>query len=160
YYLGDGVLGAKLEENPQRMHDEYEYRPTVGTCNGYWSGGGVPFYLAGDQRGDEVYSVTYTSPPMKRDLHILGWPKVILHVASSARVVTFVAKLADVAPDGRSSLIVDGSLNATRRTSHSDPEPLTPGEIYELDVPMNPVGWVVPEGHRLRLAISSSDFPN
>src|SRR5262249_34597902 len=51
-------------------------------------------------------------------------------------------------------------LNATRRTSLTDPEPLTPGEVYELNVPMNPTGWVIPAGHRLRLAISGADFPN
>jgi len=51
-------------------------------------------------------------------------------------------------------------LNGTRRQSLSDPTPMTPGEIYELDIPMRPTGWVVQQGHRLRLAISSSDFPN
>jgi hypothetical protein len=85
---------------------------------------------------------------------------VILHASSSAAVATFVAKLADVAPDGHSALIADGSLNGTRRKSHANPEPLTPGEVYELDIPMNPSGWVLKPGHRLRLAVSSSDFPN
>src|SRR5262249_52816031 len=87
-------------------------------------------------------------------------PRVILHASSSARVASFVAKLADVAPDGHSTLIVDGSLNGTRRNSLSDPEPMVPGEIYQLDIPMLPSGWIVKAGHRLRLVISSSDFPN
>jgi hypothetical protein len=85
---------------------------------------------------------------------------VVLYGSSSARVATFVAKLADVAPDGSSTLIVDGSLNGTRRESLTDPKPMTPGEVYELKVPMNPTGWVLPRGHRLRLAISGADFPN
>ena len=99
-------------------------------------------------------------PPFERDTEILGWPRVILHASASARVATFVAKLADVAPDGSSSLIVDGSLNATRRNSLSDPAPLEPEKIYALDIPMAPTGWVLKPGHRLRLAVSSSDFPN
>jgi hypothetical protein len=37
---------------------------------------------------------------------------------------------------------------------------MTPGEVYELNIPMNPTGWIIPSGHRLRLAISGSDFPN
>lgn len=93
-------------------------------------------------------------------MEILGWPKVILHASSSAKVVTFVAKLADVAPDGSSALIVDGSLNGTRRHSFSHPAPMKPGEIYELNIPIQPTGWVIQPGHRLRLAICSADFPN
>jgi hypothetical protein len=75
-------------------------------------------------------------------------------------VTTFVAKLADVAPDGHSALIVDGSLNGTRRQSYTEPSALTPGEIYELNIPVWPTGWVLKPGHRLRLASYSSDFPN
>ncbi len=160
-YLGeDGKLATVPNGNPQRAYDEYEYLATVGLSNGYWSGGGIAFYLPGDQRADEAYSLTFTTPPFEEEVRILGWPQVILHAASSARVATFVAKLADVAPDGHSALIVDGSLNGTRRKSYTDPSPLTPGEIYELNIPMWPTGWVIKPGHRLRLAISSSDFPN
>jgi hypothetical protein len=85
---------------------------------------------------------------------------VILHVSSTAKVATFVAKLADVAPDGSSALIVDGSLNGTRRESVTDPKPMVPGEAYQLNIPMNPTGWTLKPGHRLRLAISGADFPN
>lgn len=161
FHLQEGSqLAAQPGPVPQRAFDEYEYLPTVGTANGYWSGGGVSFYLAGDQRADEAYSLVYNTVPLKEEVRILGWPRVILHASSSARVATFVAKLADVAPGGYSCLIVDGSLNATRRKSLTDPSPLTPGEVYELDVPMSPIGWVLKPGHRLRLAVSSSDFPN
>ena len=37
---------------------------------------------------------------------------------------------------------------------------MVPGEVYELDIPMFPTGWVVKKGHRLRLAVSGADFPN
>ena len=118
------------------------------------------FYLADDQRADEAYSLVYTSPVFEQETHLLGWPQVILHASSSAKVAAFVAKLADVAPDGYSALITDGALNGTRRSSLTNPEPMQPGEIYELKIPMAPTGWVIPAGHRLRLAISSADFPN
>jgi hypothetical protein len=65
-----------------------------------------------------------------------------------------------VAPDGSSALIVDGSLNGTRRESLTDPRAMKPDEVYELKVPMNPTGWVLKKGHRLRLAVSGADFPN
>jgi hypothetical protein len=143
-----------------RSYDEFEYLPTVGLANGYWSAGGITFYLPDDQRADEAYSLVYTTPPLEQEMRLLGWPQVILHASSSAKVATFVAKLADVAPDGSSALIVDGSLNGTRRASLTDPQPMTPGEVYELEVPMNPTGWVLKPGHRLRLAITGADFPN
>ena len=155
-----GELAARPARQTSPAYDEFEYRPAVGTQNGFWSAGGMSFYLADDQREDEAGSVCYTSAPFERDTEIFGWPRVLLHVSSSASVATFVAKLADVAPDGSSSLIADGSLNGTRRSSLTDPAPLEPGKIYPLDIPMAPTGWVLKAGHRLRLAVSSSDFPN
>lgn len=158
-HLAEGGRLAKAPDSKQGL-DEYDYLATVGTANGYWSAGGMTYYLPDDQRADEAYSVVYTSEPQERDLHFLGWPKVVLHASSTAKVVTFVAKLADVGPDGSSALIIDGSLNATRRDSLTDPKPLEPGKVYELNIPILPTGWIVRAGHRIRLAISSSDFPN
>jgi uncharacterized protein len=157
YLRENGELG---EKSSTRSHDEFDYIPTLGVGNGYWSAGGISFYLAGDQRADEAHSLVYTTPPFKQPVRVLGWPRVILHASSSAKVATFVVKLADVAPDGSSALIVDGSLNGTRRESLTEPKPMTPGEVYELNIPMNPTGWMIEPGHRLRLVVSSSDFPN
>jgi putative CocE/NonD family hydrolase len=164
FYLHEG---GRLSVSPPmaaggqtRSYDELEYLPTAGLANGYWSAGGISFYLPDDQRADEAYSLVYTTPPLEQEMRLLGWPRVILHASSSAKVATFVAKLANVAPDGSSALIVDGSLNGTRRASLTDPQPMTPGEVYELEVPMNPTGWVLKPGHRLRLAITGADFPN
>jgi hypothetical protein len=116
--------------------------------------------LADDQRADEAYSLTFTATPFDREVRILGWPKATLHASSNAEIATFVVKLADVAPDGHSALIVDGSLNGTRRQSLTDPSPMKPGEVYELNVPLWPTGWLIKPGHRLRVAISGADFPN
>jgi predicted acyl esterase len=160
YYLHAGGTLAEKPAGGKPASDEVEYVPTVGVANGYWSAGGISFYLADDQRADEAYSLVYTTPPFEADVRLLGWPRVILHGSSSAKVATFVAKLADVAPDGSSALIVDGSLNGTRRASLTDPKEMTPGEVYELDIPMNPTGWVIKAGHRLRLAVAGADFPN
>ena len=157
---------GRLMDQPGRGEgsDAFEYIPTVGTTNGYWSAGGISYYLPEDQREDEALSLVYTSGPLEQDLHVLGWPKVVIHGSSSAKVATFVAKIAEVAPDGTSALIVDGSLNGTRRGDLAEalknPQPMEPGEVYELDIPMFPTGWVIKKGHRIRLAISGADFPN
>ena len=160
YLREAGQLAAEPGEKAQRDYDELEYKATVGLNNAYWSAGSIRYYLADDQRADEAYSLVYTSPEFEGETHLLGWPQVILHASSTARVAAFVAKLSNVAPNGESSLITEGAFNGTRRNSLENPEPMGSGEIYELKIPMAPTGWVIPRGHRLRLAISSADFPN
>src|SRR5262249_58856911 len=54
----------------------------------------------------------------------------------------------------------EAARKAPGRRGGAAPEPMTPGEVYELNIPMTPTGWTVPAGHRLRLAIAGSDFPN
>ena len=141
-------------------HEELDYEPAVGVQNGFWSAGGMSFYLPDDQRADEAHSLTYTTDPLEQETRIFGWPRVVICASSSAEVATFVAKLSDVAPDGHSALIVDGSLNGTRRDSLHNPAPMEPDRVYELEIPMMPTAWILKPGHRLRLSISGSDFPN
>ena len=157
-YLGDG---GSLDERPPAAEraDAYAYHPTVGVTAGLWSGG-VPFGLPGDQRPDEAFSLVYTTRPLSEDLHVLGWPRAVLHVSSSASVMGFAASLCDVAPDGTSHLVAKGMLNATRRDSFSDSRPLTPEESYELDIPIDCTGWVFARGHAVRLNVASADWPN
>jgi hypothetical protein len=161
FYLSeDGRLARSQSTSSGQNFDEYDYKATVGLNNAYWSAGSIRFYLADDQRQDEARSLVYTSPVFEEETHILGWPQVIVHGSSSAKVAAFVARLAAVSPDGHSTLITDGAINGTRRNSLEKPEPMKPGEIYELKVPMAPTGWIIRRGDRLRLSISSGDFPN
>jgi hypothetical protein len=138
---------------------ELEYEPTVGICGGLFSGG-IQFGLPGDQRPDEAYSLVFTTKPLEEDLHILGRPKAILHVASTASVIGFAASLSDVAADGSSHLVAKGMLNVTRRHSMEHPEPLVPGEIVELEIEIDCTGWVFKKGNRIRLSVANGDWPN
>jgi hypothetical protein len=153
--------GRLSEELPAvaSTSDHYEYRPTVGLAGGLWSGG-VPFGLPTDQRIDEIHSLNYTSTPLAEPLEIFGRPRCKLHISSTAPVMCFVARLCDVAPDGNSALVCTGVLNATRRNSLTDPEPLEEGEIYELDIELDGTAWRFAAGHSVRLSICSADFPN
>jgi putative CocE/NonD family hydrolase len=139
--------------------DAFDYHPTVGVTRGLWSGG-LQFGLPGDQRADEAFSLVYTTPPLEEEVYLLGWPRVVLHAASSASVMGFAVSLCDVAPDGASHLITAGMLNATRRESLSQPQALTPGEVYELEIEIDCTAWKFAKGHRIRLSIASADFPN
>jgi hypothetical protein len=97
---------------------------------------------------------------LEEEVHILGWPRAILHVSSTARVVAFTANLSDVAVDGTSHLVAKGMLNATRRVSLTEPSPVVPGEVFELDIEIDCTSWVFARGHRIRLSIASADWPN
>ena len=139
--------------------DEFEYVPSVGVTAGLWSGG-LQFGLSGDQRADEAYSQVYTSAPLDDDLYVLGRARARLHVSSTAAVIGFAVSLSDVAPDGASRLVAKGVLNATRRRSLTEPEPLVPGEVCELAIDIDCTAWHFQPGHRIRLAVASADWPN
>jgi predicted acyl esterase len=157
-YLADqGQLLDKPE--PKSQADIHHYRATIGTTAGFWCPLRPPYGLAGDQAADEARSLTYTTRPFDEPLELLGFPRAVLHVSSSAEIAFFVVKISDVAPDGSSTLVCRGLLNATHRHSHRAPAPLTPGEIYELDIPLKVISWLFKVGHRLRVSISSSDWP-
>jgi hypothetical protein len=139
--------------------DTITYNPSVGSAFGIFSAGG-PHLLPGDQRMEEALSAVYTTPVLDQPVEILGYPRAILYVDASVEVLTFVARLCDVAPDGSSALVTKGVLNATHRESHSTPTALTPGQQYELEVALDATSWLFEPGHRIRLSISNADFPN
>ena len=71
----------------------------------------------------------------------------------------FCVKLIDVSPDDSNALVARGVLNVTHRDSHSCPKEIVPGEIYELDISLEPCSYIFGEGHSIRISIASADFP-
>ena len=161
YLRGDGSLSEEQDRRSSGAGeaDSYEYRAEVGITGGIFSSVS-PNVLPIDQRPDEALSLTYTTGVLTEDMEVTGFPKAFLHVSSSARVASFVVKLSDVAPDGTSALVTRGVLNGTRRNSFERPEPLVPGKVYELSIPLEATSWFFEKGHRIRVTISSSDWPN
>jgi len=157
YLTGTGGLSDKVEKGGEV--DVYRYRATVGASAGVWCAVNGFDSLTRDQSADDGRSLTYTGPVLESPVEILGAPKAVLHVSSTAEVVFFCVKVEDVTPDGASRLVCRGLLNATHRRSHSTPEPVKPGEIMELEIPLKYISWTFPAGHRIRVAISSSDWP-
>ena len=158
-YLAEDDLAGKPDEQPDR--DELDYRPGAGVASGiHWGGGILPWGMPLDQRLDDPWSLVYTSPPLDDELEVTGTPAAVLFVSSTADVAYFRVKLIDVAPDGTAKLVRYGGLNATHRDSHFEPEPLVPGTVYELTVPLKAVSYVFEPGHRIRIAIAGADFQN
>ena len=78
---------------------------------------------------------------------------------SSAPDTDFTVKLLDVYPDGRAINIVEGIKRARYRDGYERPELMTPGRIYEIPVDLHATSYWFRPGHRVRLEISSSNFP-
>jgi hypothetical protein len=113
----------------------------------------------GAQGANEAFSIVYTSKPLAQDVEILGFPRATVHVSTTAEVAQVAVRLCDVAPDGASTLVCKGLLNATRRNGMDRADPLTPGEVYRLEIDLDAISWIFPKGHAIRLAISGADFP-
>ncbi len=109
--------------------------------------------------------LTFQSPPLENDVEVTGPITVKLHASSSARDTDFTAKLIDVCPlsddypDGLAINLTDSIIRARYRNGWDAPELLEPGTIYELVFELYPTSNVFKKGHRIRLDISSSNWP-
>lgn len=102
----------------------------------------------------------YTGPVLTEPVEVTGFVELKVFVSSTAVDTDITAKLVDVFPDGRAINLCDGILRLRYRNSLSEPELMTPGEVYEVTVPMSVTSNVFLPGHRIRLDISSSNFPH
>jgi hypothetical protein len=93
-------------------------------------------------------------------VEVTGPITVKLWAASSARDTDFVVKLMDVHPDGFVQELCHGIIRARYRDSFENPTLIEPGEVYEYTVQVNPTSNLFRQGHRIRLDVTSSDFPN
>jgi len=138
----------------------FSYDPTVGICAGLSGGiyGGIGMPL--DQTLDEAKSLTFTAAPLVQELEITGILKIKLYFSSTTRSMGVIAKLCDVSPVGAVTLITHGYLNAAHRLGSERPEFLTPGTVYALEIEMKATSYVFEVGHRLRISITSAEFPS
>lgn len=110
-----------------------------------------------DHRSDIL---RYRTAPLTEDVEIAGNPEVILHAASAAPDTDFFARLADDDPRGAALEIACGMVRARHRQSLDAADFLTPGAPVELRIQLGPTACRFRRGHRIRLEITSSDFPS
>jgi putative CocE/NonD family hydrolase len=157
--FGAGTLGAEPDAGASGV-DRFVHRATSGTRGPLsWGSGGPPNGLARDLRRDEDAGPTYTSAPLTEPLAVLGVPEVVVHHDVDAPVATLSVRLGDVAPDGSVALVSAGLLNLTHRRSHASPEPMRPGVVEEVRIPLRTAGYRWAPGHRIRVALASSLWP-
>jgi putative CocE/NonD family hydrolase len=159
---GDGELSTEAPAQAEAdtfLYDPRRPVPTLGgrvmlpsTAN---AAGPVDQRPAEDR--DDV--LCFTSPVLTEPLEVTGHLSLTLHASSSAPDTDFTGKLVDVFPDGRAIYLTDGIIRARYRNSLAEPEPLTPGAPYELSLDLSVTSNVFLPGHRIRLEVSSSNFP-
>ena len=101
----------------------------------------------------------YTTCKLTEDVEITRPLEIHVFAGTSVIDTDFTAKFLDVSPDGRSYNLVDGIKRAHGLKSSSQPEFITPGEVYEYIIIMGPTSHLFSKGHRMRIDISSSNFP-
>ena len=126
-------------------------------CTFGWGGDGPE--LPADQQEEDGRSLVFDSYPLDETLEILGAPELILNLASDRPVALAAVRLCAVAPSGASQRVTYGVLNLTHRESHETPEVLEPGKRYTVHIQLNDVAHSFPARYRVRVAISTSYWP-
>ena len=157
---GDGTLSTVPPGDDEAGEDRFSYDPedpvpSLGGAN-LIIDMGVRDQRPVEERRDVL---VFTSEPMERPLEITGPVSVELWASSSAVDTDFTAKLVDVHPDGYAMNLLDGIIRARYRDSASDPELMEPGRPYRFTIDLWNTSNVFLPGHRIRLEISSSNFP-
>lgn len=101
----------------------------------------------------------YTSPVLVADLEVTGAVRAVLYVTTSGRDTDFVVKLCDVHPDGRTFNVCDGVLRLSLRNGGGPRLPVEPGTLLRVEIDLWATSMVFKAGHRLRVLVTSSDFP-
>jgi putative CocE/NonD family hydrolase len=149
---GDGTLD--VNPSADKTPDRFIYDPenpvrTIGSMGPYDQ-------QELEKRGDVL---VYSTPPLKNDIEVTGPVNAIVYASSSATNTDFTAKLVDVYPDGRAIRICEGIIRADHRNPAIPPSNIEPGKIYKYNIDLWATSNVFKKGHRIRVEISSSNFP-
>ena len=152
---GLDTLSPEKEDSITFAYDPTNPVPTLGGQNLNMDKG--PY----DQRPIEARGdvLLFTSKILTEPVEATGLVKARLYVSSDCPDTDFTVKLSDVYPDGRSMLITDGILRMRNRNGFDHWEFMESGEIYEIEVSLWSTSYIWNTGHRVRVAISSSNYP-
>lgn len=179
YFHPDGTLSPRLPEGPVSSttftFDPDHPVPTLGgnvsarVKDGAYDQrerpdfiGSRPPYLPLRARSDVV---VFQTEPLEEDLQVIGPIIVRLYVSSTAKDTDFTVKLLDVYPpsedfpSGFDMNLTDAIVRMSYRNGRHTRDLITPGEVYELTIDPFPTANVFKKGHRIRIDISSSNFP-
>ncbi|WP_413693168.1 CocE/NonD family hydrolase [Psychromonas sp. KJ10-2] len=113
----------------------------------------------GDQRADDAGSLVFDSETLSEEMPIAGQIAAQFALSSDKPQANLVVRVSDVHPNGEVTRITYGVLNLTHRDSHETPEALIPGHEYDVSMTLNAMAYVIPKGHKLRVAVSTAYWP-
>jgi hypothetical protein len=161
--VGDGELSIAApdkERIDQFVYDPANPVPTVGgplCCDAAHLSPGPRDQKEVEARPDVLI---YSTPPLESDTEVTGPVTLDLYASSSAVNTDFTAKLVDVWPNGLAQNVTEGILRASyRESTTAEPKPIVPGKVYEYKIDLWATSNVFLKGHRIRLEVSSSNFP-
>lgn len=160
--VGDGRLSFEPPVDEPEDHFVFDPNNPVTALGGnhilpqYYHRGPVDQTIV-EQRFDVL---VYTRDVLEQDVEVTGPLSVKFFAASSAPDTDFTAKLVDVHPEERAFNIADGIIRARfRQGREAEPSLITPNSVVEYDIDLLATSNVFKKGHRIRLEISSSNFP-
>jgi hypothetical protein len=159
YFHSDGTLVA---EKPPQGEDAktYSYDPKNPVPNIGGQELGVPLGPMDQHRVEQRPDVLlFSTSVLNEPIEVTGRIMAKLFVSSDCPDTDFTVKLCDVYPDGRSMLVTDGILRARYHNSFERESFLEPGQVYELNVDLWSTSLIFNKGHRIRVAVSSSNSP-
>jgi uncharacterized protein len=159
---GSGSLSTSApasEPSDKFIYDPTKPVPTIGgplCCDGFHLAPGPRDQRSVEERADVL---VYSTTPLDHDMEVTGPVRLDFFASSSAVDTDFTAKLVDVFPDGSAINLSEGILRARYRDSREIPALLIPGKVYPLTMDLWATSNLFRVGHRIRLEISSSNFP-
>jgi uncharacterized protein len=159
---GDGALNTSQSGADAADHFTYDPAnpvPTVGgplCCDSQHLAPGAFDQRKVESRRDVLI---YTTSAFDRDYEVTGPVTLDLYATSSAVDTDFTAKLVDVGPDGFARNLTEGIVRARYRDSQESPQMMEPGKLYKFHIDLWATSNVFLAGHKLRLEVSSSNFP-
>jgi putative CocE/NonD family hydrolase len=159
---GDGTLttaAAKTENTDSYVYDPADPVQTVGgplCCDATHLPAGPRDQSTVESRQDVL---VYSTPPLAEDTEVTGPVTLDLFAKSSAVDTDFTGKLVDVGPDGKAINLTEGILRVVYRDGMTAPKPIEPGKVYEYKIDLWSTSNVFLKGHKIRLEVSSSNFP-
>jgi putative CocE/NonD family hydrolase len=160
--FGDGALSAEAAIAPGADTFTYDpMNPVPALGGGVCCNRGAALGGSFDQRAIEARAdvLVYTSEPLESELDVTGFVRARLFVSSDARDTDFTVKLVDVHPDGTAWNVDDTILRARYRDGYEEAVFMEEGQVYELNPTAMSTSYVFKPGHRVRVEVSSSKFP-
>jgi len=109
------------------------------------------------EKRDDV--LVYSTEPLDKGIEVTGPVKMILYASSSATDTDFMVKLVDVYPNGKAINLLDAGIRARFRGGEENPSLIEPRKVYEYEINVGNTSNYFRPGHRIRVEISSSNFP-